>query len=261
MTALRIDLNADVGELPQLLADGTEEQLLQLVTSANIACGGHAGSPASMRAVVQFCLQHGIAIGAHPGYADPDHFGRRSLQLDAAALEASVREQVSVLDAIVRASGATLRHIKPHGALYNDAVRDPERAGCIARAALEWQPSVVLVGLAGSLMLEVWREHGFRVAAEAFADRRYEPDGALRSRQLPDAVLEDPAAAAAQALAIVTAGSVTSSDGSLVTITADTLCLHGDTRGALEIARRIRSAFAAHGIVVSALAGIADGRR
>jgi UPF0271 protein len=255
MTALRIDLSADVGELPQHLVEGTEEQLLQFVTSANIACGGHAGSPESMYAVVQLCLKHGVAIGAHPGYPDPDHFGRRSLQLDAAVLEASIREQVAALDAIARDAGATLRHIKPHGGLYNDAVHDAERAGCFARAVAEWKPSVVLVGLAGSPMLEVWRDHGFRVAAEAFTDRRYEPDGTLRSRQLPDAVLEDPAAAAAQALSIVTTGGVTISGGSRVAVAADTLCLHGDTRGALDIAQRIRGAFAAHGILVHALAG------
>lgn len=253
MSPLHIDLNADLGEIPAHLEDGTEEQLLQLVSSANIACGGHAGSPATMHAVVGLCVKHGVAVGAHPGYPDPAHFGRRSLALDPGALETTLRTQIEALDGIAQAAGRTLRHIKPHGALYNDAANNPELAACIARAAAPWKDSAVLVGLAGSAMLDLWAQRGFRVAPEAFADRRYEPGGSLRSRQFPDALIHDPAAAAAQAVALVTTQHTRAVDGTWIGIAARTLCVHGDTAEALAIARRIRSEFAAHSIGVEPL--------
>lgn len=253
MNPLQIDLNADVGEIPAHLEDGTEEQLLQLVSSANIACGGHAGSPATMQAVVRLCVKYGVAVGAHPGYPDPAHFGRRSMTVEAVALESSLRAQIATLDGIAQAAGRTLHHIKPHGALYTDAARTPDLAACIARAAEPWRDSAVLVGLAGSAMLDLWAGLGFQVAAEAFADRRYERDGSLRSRQFPDALLRDPAGAAAQAVALVTSRRARSVDGTWVGITARTLCVHGDTAEALAIAGRIRSEFLAHSIGVAPL--------
>lgn len=253
MTDRCIDLNADVGEIPALLADGAEEQLLQLVSSANIACGGHAGSEASMHAVVQLCRKHGVAIGAHPGYPDPEHFGRRSLQIEPARLEQSIRDQVMALDAVAQAAGGRLRHIKPHGALYNDAAGDPDLAACIARAVAPWKASVVLLGPAGSSLLDIWRELGFQAAAEAFADRAYEPDGKLRSRQLPGALLDDPDTAAAQALSLAAGARVQTSSGEWIPMSVETLCLHGDSPNALATAQRIRGAFAARGIRVAAL--------
>ena len=190
-------------------------------------------------------------IGAHPGYPDPDHFGRRSLQIAPETLAASIRGQVAALDVIARAAGARLHQIKPHGALYNDAARDLELAACIARAVVEWKSTVVLVGLAASRMLDVWREQGFRVASEAFADRRYEPGGTLRSRQLPGALLTDPDVAAAQALSLVADRRARSTSGAWIPITAETLCLHGDTATALATAQCIRSLFVAHGIQIA----------
>lgn len=250
-----IDLNADVGELPANLADGSEERLLQLVSSANIACGGHAGSAASMRAVVALCVKHGVAAGAHPSYPDPDHFGRLSLRIAPEVLEDSLHMQVAALDAVVRAAGGVLRHIKPHGALYTDAARDPVLAACIARAVQPWKASAVLVGLAGSRMLDIWQEQGFRIAAEAFADRTYESDGTLRSRQLPGALITDPEAAAAQALSLAVDQRAKSLSGDWIPVAAATLCLHGDSPQALSTAHRIRSAFASHGVDVVPLAG------
>ena len=245
-----IDLNADVGERPEALADGSEEELLRLVTSANIACGGHAGTNETMAAVVAIALRHGVAIGAHPGYPDRQNFGRLEVSLPAQELERSIATQVAALDAIAKAQGATLRHVKAHGALYNTAVRDQQLATTIADALLPWRADVVLFGLAGSRMLETWTARGYRVAAEAFADRRYETDGSLRARRYPDALIVDPEAAARQAAAIAVEGRVVSVSGDSVPIAAQTLCVHGDTPGAVEIIRAIRSELARLGVEI-----------
>jgi UPF0271 protein len=259
--AVRIDLNSDVGEIPALIDDGTDERLLKQVTSANIACGGHAGDDATMSATVRTALRHGCAVGAHPGYDDRAHFGRRRLDLPGDRVAALVRDQVLRLRAIAGTQGIALVHVKPHGALYNAAVDDAALSEAIARgvsdafapgASADARP--VLVGLAGSPCLEVYRRAGFRTAGEAFADRRYEPDGRLRSRSLAGALLEDPDEAAAQAVAIARDGRVTASDGSSLAVSAETLCLHGDTPGAVRIAAAVRAALAAAGIVVAPLA-------
>jgi UPF0271 protein len=245
-----IDLNADVGEKPELLADGREEALLELVSSANIACGGHAGTRASMASVIEIALRHGVALGAHPGYPDPDHFGRVAMELPAAALEQSIAGQVAALAELAQARGASLRHVKPHGALYNLAAADAGLAAAIARALSPLRDELRLFGLAGSDMLEVWRRMGFRVAAEAFADRRYEADGTLRSRRHPDAVITDAAAAAEQALEIVLHRRVRTLAGTTVPVHADTLCVHGDTPDAIAIAGAIGRTLAHHGVAV-----------
>ncbi|HET8946149.1 MAG TPA: 5-oxoprolinase subunit PxpA [Candidatus Polarisedimenticolia bacterium] len=253
-----IDLNCDVGEIPALIADGTEDRLLAQVTSANIACGGHAGDDATMEATLRSALRHGCAVGAHPGYDDREHFGRRRLDLPLERVVAMVRDQVTRIAAMARAAGTTLAHVKPHGALYNAAADDRDLASAIARgvrAATPHAGAPALVGLAGSASLEVCRNAGFRVADEAFADRRYEPDGRLRSRALPGALLEDPDEAAAQAVSIARDGRVTASDGSILEVTAATLCLHGDTPGAVRIAAAVRAALAGAGIAVAPLAG------
>jgi 5-oxoprolinase (ATP-hydrolysing) subunit A len=264
---LRIDLNCDVGEIPALIADGTDDRILARVTSANIACGGHAGDDATMRATVASALRHGCAVGAHPGYDDPAHFGRRRLDLPLDRIADLVRDQVTRLRAIARQAGAPLVHVKPHGALYNAAADDRDLSAAIARGvrtaceetgdrhqgAAPAGPPPILVGLAGSPSLAVYAESGFRVAAEAFADRRYEPDGRLRSRALSGALLKAPEEAAAQAIAIARDGRVTASDGSIVPVRADTLCLHGDTPGAVEHAAAVRTALEAAGIRVAAV--------
>ena len=247
---LWIDLNADVGEIPAALADGSEERLLRLVTSANIACGGHAGTAASMRAVVAIAERLGVAIGAHPGYPDPENFGRIDMQMAPAAIAATVTSQVAALVA----AGARVRHVKPHGALYNVAAKNAAVAAAIAAGVQAWRDDIVLVGLAGSTMLDVWEKAGFRVAGEAFADRAYEPDGTLRARHHPDALITDPAVAARQAVEIVENHRAMSVAGTPVEVSARTLCVHGDTPGALDIVQAIRAAFAAHGIEVRSLA-------
>lgn len=264
---LRIDLNSDVGEIPALIADGSDDRILARVTSANIACGGHAGDDATMRATVASAVRNGCAVGAHPGYEDPAHFGRRRLDLPHDRVAELVRAQVTRLNAVARQMGARLVHVKPHGALYNAAADDRDLSAAIARGvraafgrpgdpegpSAGGDPLPILVGLAGSPSLVVYAEHGFRIAAEAFADRRYEPDGRLRSRALSGALLEAPEEAAAQAVAIVRDRRATASDGSIVTLRADTLCLHGDTPGAVRIAAAVRDALESAGITVASL--------
>jgi UPF0271 protein len=249
----RIDLNCDMGEMPELIANGTQEALLDSVTSANIACGGHAGDEATMRTTIERALHKGVAVGAHPGYADRANFGRIELKVATKELEQSVFDQVCALAKVAAACKAELRHVKPHGALYNQAVKDRELAAAIARGVGRWHKDVVLVGLAGSMMLDVFREEGFRVAAEAFADRRYEADGSLRSRKFADAVIRDPDEAGRQAVRIVEKGSVVACDGSEVRIQAQTLCIHGDTPGAAKIAEAVAAALHAAGVKLSAL--------
>jgi UPF0271 protein len=199
---MQIDLNCDMGEFASAVADGTQEALMRSLTSVNIACGGHAGDEGTMRATIEQAMRWKLAIGAHPGYADRVNFGRVELQLSAEEVAESVYGQVCALAKIAAECGASVGHVKPHGALYNQAVRNRELAGAIARGVARWNKDVVLVGLAGSAMLEVFREAGFAVAAEAFADRRYEADGSLRSRKFADALIRDPEEAAKQALRI-----------------------------------------------------------
>lgn len=224
---MRIDLNCDMGELEDA---AHEAALMEYVTSANIACGGHAGDDGIMERTVRLAIERGVRIGAHPGYPDRADFGRVEMPMTAAEIEATVLEQIVRLDAIVTRLGGTIVHVKPHGALYNVAVRNREVAEAIGRAVAKWNPQARLFGLAGSPMLEVWRGMGLAIAAEAFADRRYEPDGSLRNRKLPGALITDPEAAARQAVEL--AGR------------ADTVCVHGDTPGAVGILKACRAALA-----------------
>ena len=248
-----IDLNCDMGELPEAIADGTQEALLRSITSANVACGGHAGDENTMRTTIAQALRHGVAVGAHPGYPDRENFGRVELSLPLDAVSQSVYEQVDALARIAGGLGARIVHVKPHGALYNQAVHNRDLAKAIAEGVARWNRNVVLVGLAGSPMLDVFRGKGFAVAAEAFADRRYEPDGTLRSRKHRDALLHDPRQAAAQALGIVQNGTVTASNGGAVSLAAQTLCIHGDTPGAAQIAAAVAEALRDAGVALTAL--------
>jgi UPF0271 protein len=247
----KIDLNCDMGEIPEAIADGTQEALMRSITSANVACGGHAGDAETMRTTIEQAMRAGVAIGAHPGYADRENFGRLELKIAAEEVVDSVFEQVRALAEIAETCGARLVHVKPHGALYNQAVRNRELARAIADGVARWRRDVVLVGLAGSPMLDVFREAGFVVAAEAFADRRYEPDGTLRSRKFEDALIRDPAEAARQALGMVERGVVTASDGSEVKVAAQTICIHGDTPGATKIAEEVARTLRQAGIALS----------
>ena len=245
----KIDLNADVGESFGPWPMGDDERLIPLVSSVNIACGAHAGDPATIARTVRLAVAHGAAIGAHPGYPDLAGFGRRDLDMAADELEASLIVQVGAVEAVARSQGTTVRHVKPHRALYNRAARDSDLATTIARAVASLDPGLLLVGLAGSALLEAGRSAGLEVRAEGFADRAYEADGSLRDRRLDGAILE-PAAAAAQAVSIARDGFATTAGGDRVAIEADTICLHGDGPDAVATAVAIRAALAAAGIDV-----------
>jgi UPF0271 protein len=241
---VRIDLNADVGE-----GCGDDAALLALVTSANVACGFHAGDPASMARTVSAAAKAGVAVGAHPSFPDREGFGRRPMQRSPAEVEADVLDQVRALHAICRAHGARLAHVKPHGALYNQAAVDAELAAAIARAVRAVDPRLALVGLASSRSLrQAAAAFGLRYAAEAFADRAYAADGTRAG-----ALIESAAAAAAQAVRIATRGEVAAVDGALVRLEADTLCLHGDTPGAVDLARAVRAALLGAGVAIAPL--------
>jgi UPF0271 protein len=249
-----IDLNADVGEAFGPWPMGDDAALIPLLSSANVACGFHAGDPATIERTVRLAAASGVAVGAHPGYPDLAGFGRRDLAMPPAELEAAILYQVAAVAAFARDAGVELRHVKAHGALYNAAAHDEALAAVVARAVRRFSLDVVLVGLAGSALLTAGRAAGLRVAAEAFPDRGYEPDGSLRSRSLPGAVITDSAAIAARAVQMASDGRITTSDGSPITLAADTLCLHGDTPGAVEHARAVRAALAEAGIEVRAIA-------
>jgi len=224
---MRIDLNCDMGELDDA---AHEAALMAYITSANIACGGHAGDVQTMERTARLALERGVRIGAHPGYPDRENFGRLEIEMTPEAIAETVYAQIARLDEVVRRLDGTIVHVKPHGALYNVAVRNGEVARAIAEGAARWNPQTTLFGLAGSPMLEVWRTMGMAVAGEAFADRRYEADGTLRSRKFSDALITDPAAAAAQALRFAREGL------------AQTICVHGDTPGSVAILKACHEA-------------------
>jgi UPF0271 protein len=247
---LTIDLNCDVGELPRLHDDGTEEALMQQISSANIACGGHAGSPESMQALVSLAMKYGVAVGAHVSYPDRPNFGRKTVAMSVESLEEAVYSQIILLSGVASNSGVRLRHVKPHGALYHDAQRNDSIAAAIAKAARNWEPSLILVEQALSPALTFWSQMGIRTVAEAFADRVYENDGKLRSRDLPKALITNPAMAAEQALGIARDRTVVTPEGSRLRLDADTICIHGDTPGAADNARAVRSVLRAAGVKV-----------
>ena len=249
----RIDLNCDMGELPEAIVDGTQEALLRSITSANVACGGHAGDERTMRTTIEQALRAGVAVGAHPGYPDKENFGRLELKMSAEAVANSIYEQLRALAEVAAECSTKLVHVKPHGALYNQAVKNRELAEAIAQGVARYDKKLVLMGLAESPMLDVFREAGFAVAAEAFADRRYEPDGTLRSRKFDDALIRDPEQAAKQALSIAQRGIVTARDGSEVKLTAQTICIHGDTPGSVQIAATVARTLRDAGVSLSGL--------
>ena len=253
-----IDLNCDMGEVPEAIADGTQESLMPSLTSVNIACGGHAGDEGTMKTTIEQALRWKLAVGAHPGYPDRLNFGRVALNLPVEAVVESIFHQVRAFAEVADRCGARLVHVKPHGELYNQAVHNRVLAQAIATGVARCGRDVVMVGLAGSPMLDVFREAGFTVAAEAFADRQYELDGTLRSRKFADALLRDPEDAGRQALRIVEKGSVIASDGSEVRVNAQTICIHGDTPGAPAIAAAVARTLREAGFELKALAGAAS---
>ncbi len=232
----RVDLNADLGE-----GCGDDEALLAIVTSANIACGAHAGDETTMEATVRAAMRHGVAIGAHPSYPDREHFGRTVMARTPDEIFDDVTAQIRALDAVARAQHARLRHVKAHGALYNVAARDRAVADAISRAVRAIDPELAVVGLAGGEQIASARAFGLRAVAEVFADRGYQPDGSLIPRAQSGALIDDVETAVAQALALTRAG------------TGETICLHGDGPHALAFARAIRTALEDAGITVAAV--------
>ncbi|QIZ46471.1 5-oxoprolinase subunit PxpA [Dickeya zeae] len=242
-----IDLNADLGEGGQ-----HDEVLLQLVSSANIACGFHAGDASLMRQSVRWAIQYGVAIGAHPSFFDRENFGRTAMNVPPEMVYAQVLYQIGALAAIVKAEGARLFHVKPHGMLYNQAARDPALAEAIARAVAAVDSSLCLVGLAGSELIHAGQRAGLKCRQEVFADRSYQADGSLVPRDQPSAVISSDELALAQTLEMVQRQRVRAQDGSWVSVQAETVCLHGDNAHALVFARRLRESFTQYGIQVTA---------
>ena len=251
-----IDLNSDMGERPGALRDGSEELLMRHISSANIACGVHAGDAQTMRAVVRLAKKHGVGIGAHPSFPDRENFGRTEMNLTSDEIRRCVRDQVKALADIVREERTELVYVKPHGALYNVAVNDARVAEAIALGVAEVSKSLILLGLAGSQMFEIWKGLGFAVAGEAFADRAYESNGTLRSRKFPDALITDPERAAQQAVGIVKDGKIIAVDGSQLNVHAQTICMHSDTPGSEKIAAAVRRALEKARVKVTALGKI-----
>ena len=240
-----IDLNSDLGE-----GAGTEREIMPIITSANIACGAHAGDERTMRETILLAIANDVAAGAHPGYRDPANFGRTALDIPADALTDDLIVQIDALRAIARAEGTDLAHVKGHGALYNTAQRDEGVAGSIVRAVRQAAPDLLLFVFPGSALERAARADGLRVAREGFIDRTYEPDGALRSRTQRDALITDPARAAAQAVSFMRDGGVRAHDGTFLEVSVDTLCVHGDTPGAPAILRAARAALVSAGVGV-----------
>lgn len=242
-----IDLNSDLGE-----GDPYDAELLSIVSSCNIACGGHAGDPDSMARTVGLAIANGVAVGAHPGYPDRDGFGRTSGFMAGDALYESLTGQVTNLADIAAALGARLAHVKPHGALYNDAINDRALADIIARVVAEAPGEPALMGMAGTELEGAAKRHRLAFIAEAFIDRAYEPGGTLVSRREPGAVHADLGVATTQALRLARDGVVTARDGSVIRVRAETLCIHGDTPGAAEKARAVRDVLESEGVTIRA---------
>jgi len=246
---MAIDLNCDMGE-----GAGEDEGIVPLVSSINVACGFHAGDPATIRATIRLAARHRVAVGAHPSYPDREGFGRAQMLRSPGEVRDDVLYQVAAVRAFCTSEGVPLVHVKPHGALYNTAAQDPALAAAICEAVRQVDPGLVIVCLAGSPMAGVVRALGMRCAEEAFADRGYTPEGTLVPRGRPGALVEDPGAVAERVAAMARERRVTSVAGTPVTVAADTICLHGDTPGAAVLAAAIRWRLTQDGIEVRALA-------
>ena len=249
-----IDLNCDLGESFGAWTMGDDAGVMPWITSANIACGFHAGDFSTMQQTVLLAGQHGVAIGAHVSLPDLQGFGRREMRISPGDAYALTLYQIGALAAFARAADIRVAHVKPHGALYNMAAKDAALADAIARAVRDFDAQIVLVGLAGSTLPKAGAALGLTVAHEAFADRRYEADGSLTPRGIPGAVIEDAGAAVAQAVQIATSGKVDIRTGGTRDLHADTICVHGDRPDAARFARKLREALSAAGVKVAKLA-------
>ena len=240
MPSISIDLNCDLGESFGRWTLGHDVDVMRSITSANVACGYHAGDPRIMRETVRLARAHGVAIGAHPAFPDLVGFGRRNMAASPGEVENFVLYQLGALAAIAAAEGMTLQHVKAHGALYNMANKDRALADAIARAVVAFDPTLILFGLPGGELLNAGGAAGLDVAAEGFADRSYEPDGTLTPRELPGAVIHDPATVVARAVRMARDGVVTAANGSEIAMQVRTICTHGDTPGSHELTRQLR---------------------
>jgi 5-oxoprolinase (ATP-hydrolysing) subunit A len=250
---MRIDLNADVGESFGVYSLGADAALMRSITSASIAAGFHAGDPSVLRRTINLAKSHGVAIGAHPGFPDLVGFGRRELRVAPAEAEDFVLYQIAAVAGVAAAEGVKLQHVKPHGALFNMASRDAALAAAIAKAVAAFDHSLILFGLPGSEILRAGRAAGLRVAAEIFADRTYEPDGSLTPRSRPGSVIHDAGEVASRAVRMITERAVDAVDGTIVALEADTICVHGDTPGAEQLAAGLRARLEAAGVTVAAV--------
>jgi UPF0271 protein len=248
-----LDLNADVGESFGAYSMGNDTGLMRSITSASIAAGFHAGDPTVLRDTIRLAKMHGVAVGAHPGFPDLAGFGRREMRVTPQEAEDFVLYQVAAVAGVALAGGTRLRHVKPHGALYNMAARDPALAAAIARGVAAIDRSLVLYGLPDSELLNAGRAAGLRVAAEGFADRAYAPDGSLAARSRPGSVIQDPALVVSRAIRMVKEQLVIAVDGSALTIRVDTICVHGDTPGAGTLAAELRAGLESAGVTVKAI--------
>jgi 5-oxoprolinase (ATP-hydrolysing) subunit A len=252
---MRIDLNSDLGESFGPWPMGQDDALMDSISSANVACGFHAGDPGAMRATIALARAKGVALGAHPGFQDLVGFGRREVKATPREVEDLVLYQVAALAGMAAAQGAALQHVKAHGALYNMACRERALAEAIAKAVASIDRSLILFGLPGSELLRAGQAAGLTVAAEVFADRSYDPDGSLTSRLKPGSVIHDTAKVVARAITMARDKRVVAVDGSTITLQADTMCLHGDTPGAAALAGEIRRGLESAGVRIAALRG------
>jgi len=253
---MRVDLNCDMGESFGRYTLGQDAAMLDVVTSANIACGLHAGDPQVMQQTVAEAAAKDVAIGAHPSLPDRQGFGRRLMALTPAEVEAFVLYQLGALAGFSQAAGATLTHVKPHGALYNWSAKDRKCAAAIVRAVAAFDPALIIVTLPGSALVDAACEWGLRVAREGFADRAYQVDGSLVPRSEPGAVIHDPAEAATRAVRMVTQGEIEAVGGAIIPLKIDTLCVHGDTPDAVGIGAELRRALEAAGVTITPLTEI-----
>lgn len=245
---LTVDLNCDLGE-----GCGNDAELMRLISSANIACGFHAGDTDTMRRTVDLAIKNGVAIGAHPGYRDKENFGRTQMKLPTREVFEIVVEQIAALSDICRAAGATLHHVKPHGALYNQAAKDRELAAAIADAVRSFDGSLVLYGLAGSLSISAAESVSLKTASEVFADRTYQPDGSLTPRTESNALITETPRAVGQVLQMIETNSVTAVSGDAIPIKPDTVCIHGDGENAVAFARALRTTLENRGVEIKAI--------
>jgi UPF0271 protein len=250
---MRVDLNADLGESFGACVIGHDAAVLRSITSANIACGFHGGDPSVIRRTVRMALAARVAVGAHPGFPDLIGFGRREMRVAEADLEDLVLYQIGALAGIVSAEGGSLHHVKPHGALYQMAARERPVANAIARAVRAFDPTLIFFAPSGSQLARAGMAAGLRVACEVFADRAYQPDGTLVPRHEPGAVIDDPDAVVTRVTRMVRDRTVAAFDGSLVAVTVDTICVHGDTPGSAELAARIRASLEAAGVTLGSV--------